>query len=127
MLYSLYITNSTGLLIYHHHWRQTVLSINDQLKLGSSMYANIQIANSIANNMALPVTNTHYELENYKMYCINSTSGVGFYLVSDDNENLPIIASQILKLYCDYVMKDPFHTPDQPIKSSKFITRISQL
>jgi hypothetical protein len=54
--------------------------------------------------------------------------GIKFLLVSDNNQtNLNLITKRVYELYGDYVLKNPFYTPEMPIRCELFDINLNQL
>ncbi|CAO3698617.1 unnamed protein product [Rhizopus stolonifer] len=61
------------------------------------------------------------EAENFKLYCNQSLTGTKFLLITSPQlNNVDAHMKRIYDLYSDFVMKNPFHTPEMPIRSDQF-------
>ena len=68
------------------------------------------------------------EDDTFQLHCYHSLTGLKFIVsASPQTQHLPRLLKDIYGLYCDYVMKDPFHRLEQPIKSNKFIQHLDNL
>ena len=57
-----------------------------------------------------------------------SYSGTKFVLLTSLHEtNAESLLQKVYEAYADMGMKNPFHTPEMPIRSEKFDTRLNQL
>ena len=67
--------------------------------------------------------------ETFRLYCFQTLTGLKFIVTANSNgtENLERLLKDVYSLYTDYVLKDPFHQMDQPIKSIKFIKHLDSL
>ena len=55
-------------------------------------------------------------------------SGTKFVLLTSLNETIgDIILQRIYEAYSDAVMKNPFHTPEMPIRSEGFDSRVTAI
>jgi trafficking protein particle complex subunit 4 len=48
-------------------------------------------------------------------------------VVRPDRPNVEAILRKIYELYADYVVKNPFYTPDMPIRCERFDTALAKL
>lgn len=48
-------------------------------------------------------------------------------IVRPDRPNVEGILRKIYELYADYVLKNPFYTPDMPIRCDRFDTALQKL
>mmetsp|Transcript_46511 Transcript_46511/g.114116 ORF Transcript_46511/g.114116 Transcript_46511/m.114116 type:complete len:139 (-) Transcript_46511:37-453(-) len=59
----------------------------------------------------------------FKLQCFQSPTGVKFFFIAErtaSSARLAALLRDVYALYADYVLKNPFHTLDQPIRSEKF-------
>ena len=71
---------------------------------------------------------TSIEDETFRLHCYQTLTGLKFIVTaSPKSENLERLLKDVYSLYTDYVMKDPFHTMEQPIKSGIFIKALIAL
>lgn len=68
------------------------------------------------------------EDDTFQLHCYQSLTGLKFIVsATPQTQNLPRLLKDIYVLFCDYVMKDPFHRMEQPIKSIKFKEHLDNL
>lgn len=68
------------------------------------------------------------ETETLKMQCTQTLTGLKFLIVSDPgHKDLDQVSTRIYSLYADFVMKNPFYTPEMPIRCDLFDQKLSQL
>ena len=48
-------------------------------------------------------------------------------MVRPDRPNVESILRKIYELYADFVLKNPFYTPDMPIRCERFDTALQKL
>ena len=66
--------------------------------------------------------------DTFCLRCYHTLTGLKFVVLATPNtENLERLLTDIYSLYTDYVMKDPFHQLQQPIKSKLFIQQLASL
>lgn len=122
MIYSLYIINKAGGLVYQHNFGDghPKLSVNDYLVLASTF----QSVHAISTKLSPFASSTgieELEAESFKLFCFQTATGTKFLLTTDPLQiGADTILKKIYELYCDFVLKSPFHTPEMPIKSDLF-------
>ncbi|KAJ2971870.1 hypothetical protein NQ176_g7480 [Zarea fungicola] len=61
------------------------------------------------------------ETENFRIQCFTSLTGIKFLLFTDTTQtNVDVTLRRIYDLYTDYVMKNPFHNLQNPVRSDIF-------
>lgn len=64
----------------------------------------------------------------FKLNCFQSPTGLKILLLTSPRQpQLDYILKRIYELYADYAMKNPFHTPEMPVRSEKFETGLGKL
>ncbi|KAJ2960428.1 hypothetical protein NQZ79_g4189 [Umbelopsis isabellina] len=59
---------------------------------------------------------------------LTHSSGTKFLIVTDpQHQNVDALQKKVYDLYSNYVMKNPFHTPEMPIRSDQFDVGLSKL
>ncbi|CAG8511596.1 1524_t:CDS:2 [Scutellospora calospora] len=101
MIYSLYIISKAGGLMYQKDFNEGLahLTANEYLVLAGTFHGN-------STSSGLEVL----EADSFKLYCFQTLTGGRTYDV-----------------YSDYVMKNPFYTPEMPIRSELFDVNIAKL
>ena len=122
--YSLYILNKTGGLIYNADFSKDAPknSTNDHLRLGGSFYSMHAISSQLSPTGKASGIQT-LETPTFKLRCYQTPTGVKFYLTAPPKQSQPEMKRLLLKIYntySDYVMKNPFYEPEQPIRCEKF-------
>jgi hypothetical protein len=68
------------------------------------------------------------ESESFKMSILLTATGTKFILLTSLAEfGSPSLLARVYEAYADAVMKNPFHTPEMPIRSAGFDSRVSSL
>eukprot|EP00741_Cyanophora_paradoxa_P016592 tig00020930_g16022.t1 len=117
-LFSLYIVNKAGGLIYQQDFASIPkLGSNDYLRLASTLHSFIAISAQIS-----PVTGSSgievLEADTFKLHCFATPTGTTFFVTADPTQqNLDVVLRAIYELYADYVLKNPFYDIDQVIKN----------
>lgn len=120
-VYSLYIINKAGGLIFQKSFEFAELQSSDSLVvLGGLFYGLHTISSEIS---PLSDSSGIQELEScdFKLYCLDTATMTKFFIVcSPSLSGARSILSEIYELYADYVLKNPFYVIDQPIRCEKF-------
>ncbi|KAJ3132301.1 hypothetical protein HK101_004616 [Irineochytrium annulatum] len=129
MLYSFYIINRSGGLVYQKDYADGVakLTSNEYLVLAGTVHSIHVITSRIS---PVPGSNGFEVLESdlFKMFCVQSPTGTKFLLITDPGQqSVELPMRRISDLYADFVMKNPFHTPDMPIRSELFDLNMQKL
>ncbi|PVU90701.1 hypothetical protein BB561_004762 [Smittium simulii] len=134
MIYSIYMINKAGGLVYNKSFNEGLASLNsnEALILAGTLHGVI----AITDRVTPPNCNKEFaiggvemiEAEGLLIHCFQTITGLMFVLICD---NQPFQTEQtmysIYELYSDYVLKNPFHTPDMPIRSEMFDTNLRNL
>ncbi|KAJ1987318.1 hypothetical protein H4R33_002923 [Dimargaris cristalligena] len=122
MILSLYIINKAGGLVYQRDFNEGLqrLSSNDYLILAGTFHSIHAITSRIS-----PTGNSDgldlLEADGFKLHCFQTVTGTKFLLVTDpSHHSVDGILRKIYNLYSDYVMKNPFYTPEMPIRVELF-------
>ncbi|KAJ9061814.1 hypothetical protein DSO57_1016891 [Entomophthora muscae] len=122
MFFSLYIINKAGGLAYQKDFSKGLanLSSNEYLVLAGTFHGVHAITSKIS-----PVPGESgievLETSKFKLNCFQTLTGTKFLLVSDPSQSrVEIVMQKIYELYSDYVMKNPFYTPEMPIRCELF-------
>lgn len=71
---------------------------------------------------------TMLEAPTFVLQAFKTVTGTLFFLTADPHTpNLRPLLQQVYVLYCDFVLKNPFHQADMPIRSELFDTNLSAL
>ena len=122
--YSLYILNKTGGLIYNADFSKDSPknTTNDHLRLGGSFYSMHAISSKLSPTGKASGIQT-LETPTFKLRCFQTTTGVKFYMTAPPKQTQQEMKKMLLRVYAsytDYVMKNPFYEPEQPIRCEKF-------
>jgi hypothetical protein len=144
MIYSLYIINRAGGLIYHTDFRPGLnkLSANEYLMLAGTVHGVFAIASKITPTALKLKGNSQgksglraIETSSFTMFISQTVTGIKFLLIAspstDDLERAIEAADAVLQkvycLYADYVMKNPFHSLEMPIRARLFDRKVTEL
>ncbi|CAI2168116.1 5130_t:CDS:2 [Funneliformis geosporum] len=68
------------------------------------------------------------EADTFKLYCYQTLTGTKFLIIAEPTHgNIDLLLRRTYDIYCDYVMKNPFYTPEMPIKSELFDSNLAKL
>ncbi|CAE6436370.1 unnamed protein product [Rhizoctonia solani] len=142
-IYSLWIINKAGGLVYQREFADGLakLTSNEYLVLAGTLHG-IHAITSRLSPINGPSPGAHViESESFKMSILltatgefnscNSArcyTGTKFVLLTSLAEfGSPALLARVYEAYADAVMKNPFHTPEMPIRSAGFDTRVAAL
>ena len=88
------------------------------------------VVHAIATQMA-PVRSggiTSIETSRFALRCFQTRTGIKFVLSADRGApSLDALLRMVYELYTDYVLKNPFSEPEQPIHAQLFTHHVTQL
>jgi len=131
MIFSLYIINKAGGLIYQKDFNEGLakLSANEYLVLAGTLHSVHAITSQIS-----PVRNSTssglevLEADTFKLYCHQTLTGTKFLILADPaHSNIESVLHRAYVIYSDFAMKNPFYTPEMPIRSELFDLNLLKL
>ncbi|KAI9013305.1 hypothetical protein HDU85_000668 [Gaertneriomyces sp. JEL0708] len=129
MIHALLIINKAGGLIYNRDFSDGLakLTSNEYLVLAGTFHGIHAIASRIS-----PVPGSSgielLEADTFKMYCFQTLTGVKFLVVTDPTHpNAEAVTKKFYEIYADFVMKNPFYSPEMPIRIDLFDNNIQKL
>lgn len=137
-LLNLFIVNKAGGLVYHcdnfsssssasassagegSSGEKRKLTSDEYLQMGSTFHSLHAIASQIS-----PVKGCkgieYMDAGTFVLYCFQSATGIKFFATAEPNTSgVDSFLIKCYELYCDFVMKNPFHELDMPIRSELF-------
>ncbi|KAI9290884.1 Sybindin-like protein [Neoconidiobolus thromboides FSU 785] len=129
MYYSLYIINKAGGLAYQKDFEKKLnnLSSNEYLVLAGTFHGVHAISSKISPIPSNSGINS-IETSKFKLACFQTLTGTKFLLISDPlQKGEKTMMKRIYQLYTDYVLKNPFYTPEMPIRSDLFDKKLFSL
>ena len=131
MIYSVYIINKAGSLIYNTDFVNgdgqnghgpPRLTSNEYLVLAGTFHGIHAIASKVSPTSDKRSTGIEQlETETFKLSCLQTPTGLKLLIITDPghvgSENH---LARIYSLYADYVMKSPFYQPEMPIRCDLF-------
>ena len=124
----LLIINRSGGLVYTRNLSKLApnLTTNDSLRLGSTFHGLHAIATQIAPCASQGITKM--ELDTFKLNCFQTLTGVKFVItVTPTVTEVEALLAAIYELYSDFVVKNPFHEIDMPIRCELFNLNLDRL
>ncbi|KIL69929.1 hypothetical protein M378DRAFT_69317 [Amanita muscaria Koide BX008] len=128
-IYGLWIINKAGGLVYQRNFAEGLaqLSSNEYLVLAGTLHGIHAITSRIS-----PIGPSSgaqvIEGENFKLTILLTATGTKLVLLTSlPDASAQLILQKTYEAYADAVMKNPFHTPEMPIRSEGFDTRITDL
>ncbi|RKO98621.1 hypothetical protein CXG81DRAFT_30416 [Caulochytrium protostelioides] len=150
-LYSLYIINKAGGLVYQKDFTNDLkrLGSNEYLVLAGTFHgihaitARLTPAASTARGSAASAAAGGpgaagartalsgiqvLETSHFKLFCFPLATGTKMLLIANPQvPNVDIAFRLIYDVYADYVMKNPFYTPEMPIRAERFDQQVAAL
>ncbi|XP_006655793.1 trafficking protein particle complex subunit 4 [Oryza brachyantha] len=127
-IYSLFIINKSGGLIYYKDYGSAGRTdTNDSLRLASlwhSMHAISQQLSPTPGCEGIDLLQAH----NFDLHCFQSLTGTKFFAVCETGaQNIEILLKVIYELYTDFVLKNPFYEMEMPIRCELFDLNLAQI
>ena len=134
VIYAFWIVGRNGGLLYSKDIQPAAAPIdfNDKLRLASSWFGMCGISAQLAPDPsnAGVVGGVHVlKADTFDLHSFQSLTGVTFMLITSPGYRGAggLLQGDVYRLYCDYVLKNPFHEAEQVIKSELFDGKIIQL
>ncbi|KAJ6490489.1 transport protein particle complex subunit [Mycena vulgaris] len=128
-IFGLWVINKAGGLVYQRNFAEGLaqLTSNEYLVLAGTLHG-IHAITSRLSPMGSSSGAQVIEGESFKMTILLTATATKFVLLTSLTEPNPDnVLQKVYEIYSDAVMKNPFHTPEMPIRSEGFDTRIAAL
>ncbi|KAI5116850.1 hypothetical protein M0805_006804 [Coniferiporia weirii] len=129
VVFGLWVINKAGGLVYQRNFADGLaqLSSNEYLVLAGTLHGIHAITSRLSPTG--PSSGAQViEAETFKMTILLSATGTKFVLLTSLHDaNAEALLQKVYEAYADMGMKNPFHTPEMPIRSDKFDLRIGSL
>ncbi|KAH8117019.1 TRAPP complex subunit Trs23, partial [Phellopilus nigrolimitatus] len=123
------VINKAGGLVYQRNFAEGLaqLSSNEYLVLAGTLHGIHAITSRLSPTG--PSSGAQViEAETFKMTILLTATGTKFVLLTSIHDaNAEALLQKVYEAYADMGMKNPFHTPEMPIRSDKFDLRIGAL
>ncbi|KAF9475065.1 transport protein particle complex subunit [Pholiota conissans] len=128
-IFSLWVINKAGGLVYQRSFADglAALTSNEYLVLAGTLHGIHAITSRLS-----PIGSSSgvqvIEGETFKMNILLTVTGTKFVLITSIKDpTADSVLQKVYDIYADAVMKNPFHTPEMPIRSEGFDSRIGTL
>ncbi|KAI0263465.1 transport protein particle complex subunit [Gloeopeniophorella convolvens] len=128
-IFGLWVINKAGGLVYQRDFAEGLaqLSSNEYLVLAGTLHGIHAITSRLSPIGASSGAHV-IEGETFKMTILLTATGTKFVLLTSIAEtSAGAVLQRVYEAYADAVMKNPFHTPEMPIRSEGFDARIVAL
>ncbi|KAF8077717.1 transport protein particle complex subunit [Lyophyllum atratum] len=128
-IFGLWVINKAGGLVYHRNFAEGLahLTSNEYLVLAGTLHG----IHAITSRLSPTGPSSGAEViegETFKITILLTATGTKFVLTTSlTDTSADIILQKVYEIFADAVMKNPFHTPEMPIRSEGFDTRITTL
>ncbi|KAG2036478.1 transport protein particle complex subunit [Suillus americanus] len=128
-IFSLWVINKAGGLVYQRNFADGLaqLTSNEYLVLAGTLHG----IHAITSRLSPAGSSSGAQViegESFKMTILLTATGTKFVLLTSLAEaTADSVLQRVYEAYADAVMKNPFHTPEMPIRSEGFDTRITSL
>ncbi|KAK7034078.1 hypothetical protein VNI00_012509 [Paramarasmius palmivorus] len=129
-IFGLWVINKAGGLVYQRNFAEGLaqLTSNEYLVLAGTLHGIHAITSRLS---PIPGSSSGAQViegETFKMNILLTLTGTKFVLLSSLTETTAdVILQRVYDIYSDAVMKNPFHTPEMPIRNEGFDNRITAL
>lgn len=126
-IFGLWVINKAGGLVYQRSFADGLarLTSNEYLVLAGTLHG----IHAITSRLSPTGTGSGahvIEAETFKMTIFLTATGTKFVLLTSlSDQTADSILQKVYEAYADAVMKNPFQTPEMPIRSEGFDTRVS--
>ncbi|KAI8923528.1 Sybindin-like protein [Entophlyctis helioformis] len=129
MLHALLIISKAGGLVYNKDYGTGIakLTVNEYLVLAGTFHGVHAITAQIS---PMPGSSglEMLESEALKVFCHQTPTGIKIVIITDAaHTSHELACKRIYEIYADYAMKNPFHTPEMPIRADLFDSNMSRL
>ncbi|CAI8585977.1 unnamed protein product [Vicia faba] len=126
-IYSLYIINKSGGLIYYKDYGSAGrMDTNDTLRVASlwhSMHAISQQLSPVSGCSGIELL----QADTFDLHCFQSLTGTKFFAVCEPGtQQIESLLKFVYELYTDYVLKNPFYEIEMPIRCELFDIILTQ-
>ncbi|KAG1759977.1 transport protein particle complex subunit [Suillus occidentalis] len=128
-IFSLWVINKAGGLVYQRNFADGLaqLTSNEYLVLAGTLHG----IHAITSRLSPAGSSSGAQViegETFKMTILLTATGTKFVLLTSLAEvTAESVLQRVYEAYADAVMKNPFHTPEMPVRSEGFDTRITSL
>ncbi|KAL0946559.1 hypothetical protein HGRIS_012764 [Hohenbuehelia grisea] len=128
-IYALWVINKAGGLVYQRNFADGLaqLTSNEYLVLAGTLHGIHAITSRLSPTGSSSGAQV-IESESFKMTIHLTATGTKFVLLTSLAETTAeSVLLKVYEAYADAVMKNPFHTPEMPIRTEGFDLRITSI
>ncbi|KAL4075595.1 Sybindin-like protein [Scleroderma yunnanense] len=129
VVFGLWVINKAGGLVYQRNFADGLaqLTSNEYLVLAGTLHGIHAITSRLSPTG--PSSGAQViEGESFKLTILLTATGTKFVLLTSLAETAAdTILQKVYEIYADAAMKNPFHTPEMPIRSEGFDSRVTAL
>ncbi|KAJ8594626.1 TRAPP complex subunit Trs23 [Rhizopogon salebrosus TDB-379] len=128
-IFSLWVINKAGGLVYQRNFADGLaqLTSNEYLVLAGTLHGIHAITSRLSPTGSSSGAQV-IEGETFKITILLTATGTKFVLLTSLAEaTAESVLQRVYEAYSDAVMKNPFHTPEMPIRSEGFDGRITSI
>jgi len=128
-IFGLWVINKAGGLVYQRNFADGLaqLTSNEYLVLAGTLHGIPAITSRLSPTGSSSGAQV-IEADTFKMTVLLTPTGTKFVLLTSLAEtSANTVLQKVYEAYADAVMKNPFHTPEMPIRSEGFDTKITAL
>ncbi|KAF9526944.1 transport protein particle complex subunit [Crepidotus variabilis] len=128
-IFGLWVINKAGGLVYQRNFADGLapLTSNEYLVLAGTLHG----IHAITSRLSPSGSSSGVQIiegETFKLNILLTATGTKFVLLTSLAETTAdALLQKVYDIYSDAVMKNPFHTPEMPIRSEAFDTRVGTL
>ncbi|KIM60809.1 hypothetical protein SCLCIDRAFT_123369 [Scleroderma citrinum Foug A] len=129
VVFGLWVINKAGGLVYQRNFADGLaqLTSNEYLVLAGTLHGIHAITSRLSPTGSSSGAQV-IEGEFFKLTILLTATGTKFVLLTSLTETAAeSILQKVYEIYADAVMKNPFHTPEMPIRSEGFDSRVAGL
>ncbi|KAI0318907.1 Sybindin-like protein [Amylostereum chailletii] len=130
-IFGVWVINKAGGLIYHRSFAEGLaqLTANEYLVLAGTLHGIHAITARLSPTGSSSGAHV-IEAETFKMTIHLTATGTKFVLLTslaEPHASNTAVLQKVYEAYADAVMKNPFHTPEMPIRTEGFDVKIASI
>jgi len=125
-IHTIWLVNRAGGLIYHRTLPDCYLSGkltgNDYLMLASTFQGVHAISTRLMGleSGGIEEVEWGHDGEALSLHCLHAPTGLKIIIIGPPSSGHDVILRKIYELYVDFALKNPFYTPDMPVRCELF-------
>ncbi|VDB94942.1 unnamed protein product [Peniophora sp. CBMAI 1063] len=131
-IYGLWVINKAGGLVYQRNFADGLaqLTANEYLVLAGTLHGIHAITARLSPTTGSSSGAQVIEAETFKLTILLTATGTKFVLLTslaEPHSSNHATLQRVYEAYADAVMKNPFHTPEMPIRTEGFDVKITAM